>query len=180
MNEPKKPKKRKKRKITIHTIESLMERVSIEGTCFEWNGYVYEDNNPQVMHDSKMMAVRKLVMLLNERKVPEKAYYKTTCGNDLCVRLEHIKVMDQKRHMISMAKKVNHNAPTRIIKLQKIAESRRKLSDEQVQDIIVSEKTSRELGDMYGVSASTITKIKANKARRVMNASVNPFVGLMR
>lgn len=177
MNEPK---KRKKRKITIHTIESLMERVSIEGTCFEWNGYVYEDNNPQVMHDGKMMAVRKLVMLLNERKVPEKAYYKTTCGNDLCVRLEHIKVVDSKKHMISMAKKVRHNALTRIAKLQKVAESRRKLSDQQVQEIILSEKPSRALASEYGVSKGTILKIKANRARRVVSASVNMFVGLMR
>ena len=139
------PQKRKKRKITIHTKDSLMERISIEGSCFEWNGYVYDDNNPQVSHDGKMIGVRKLVMLLHERKVPEKAYYKTTCGNDLCVRLEHIKVVDQKRHMIEMAKKVNHNAPTRIRKLQKVAESRRKLTDEQVQDIILSDLPSRAL-----------------------------------
>lgn len=173
------PDKRKKRK-TIQTIESLMERTSIEGDCIEWQGYVYAGNNPQVSHCGKMIAVRKLVMLLHERKVPEKAYYKTTCGNDLCVRLEHIKVVDQKRHMISMAKKVNHNAPTRIRKLQKVAESRRKLTDEQVQDIILSDQPSRALAAAYGVSKGTILKVKAHRARRVVSASVNPFVGLMR
>lgn len=174
------PKKRKKRQITIQTINSLMERVSIEGSCFEWNGYVYAENNPQVSHNGKMIAVRKLVMLLNERKVPEKAYYKTTCGNDLCVRIEHIKVVDSKKHMIAMAKNVRHNAPTRIAKLQKVAESRRKLTDEQVQDIILSDEPSRVLAAEYGVSKATILKVKAHRARRVVSASVNPFVGLMR
>lgn len=173
------PDKRKKRK-TIQTIESLMQRSSPEGDCIEWQGYVYAGNNPQVSHDGKMTAVRKLVMLLNERKVPERAYYKTTCGNDLCVRLEHIKVVDHKKHMMGMAKNVRHNAPTRIAKLQKVAESRRKLTDEQVQDIILSDQPSRALAAEYGVSKGTILKVKAHRARRVVSASVNPFVGLMR
>lgn len=174
------PKKRKKRTITIHTIQSLMERTSVEGDCTEWLGYSYEGNNPQVSHDGKMIAVRKLVMLLHERKVPDRAYYKTTCGNELCVRLEHIKVVDHKRHMISMAKKVIHNAPTRVAKLQASAISRRKLTDEQVQDIVMSDQSTRALAAVYGVSPSTISKVKSNRTRRVMSASVNPFVGLMR
>lgn len=174
------PKKRKKRKITIHTIQSLMERTSVEGDCTEWLGYSYEGNNPQVSHDGKMIAVRKLVMLLHKRKVPDRAYYKTTCGNELCVRLEHIKVVDHKKHMILMAKNVRHNAPTRITKMQKSAISRRKLTDEQVQVIMMSDQPDRELAAIYGVSKSTISKVKSNRTRRVMSASVNPFVGLMR
>lgn len=172
--------KRKKRTITTQTIESLMQRSSPEGDCIEWQGYSYAGNNPQVSHNGKMTAVRKLVMLLNERKVPERAYYKTTCGNDLCVRLEHIKVVDHKKHMMGMAKNVRHNAPTRIAKLQKVSESRRKLTDEQVQDIILSDQPSRALAAAYGVSKGTILKVKAHRARRVVSASVNPFVGLMR
>jgi len=172
--------KRKKRTITIQTIESLMQRTSVEGDCIEWSGYVYAGNNPQVSHAGKMVAVRKLVMLLNERKVPDRAYYKTTCGNDLCVRLEHIKVVDHKKHMAAMAKKVRHNAPTRVAKLQASAISRRKLTDEQVQDILLSSGSSRELAALYGVSPSTISKVKGYRARRVVSASVNPFAGLIR
>jgi hypothetical protein len=174
------PKKRKKRTITTHTIESLMERTSVEGDCIEWLGYSYDGNNPQVSHAGKMMSVRKLVMLLNERKVPDRAYYKTTCGNDLCVRLEHIKVVDTKKHMAAMAKNVRHNAPTRIAKLQAAAVGRRKLSDEQVHDIVMSSESSRALALQYGVSPGTISKVKAHRARRVVSASVNPFAGLMR
>ena len=174
------PKKRKKRTITIQTIESLMQRTSIEGDCIEWSGYVYAGNNPQVSHAGKMVAVRKLVMLLNDRKVPDRAYYKTTCGNDLCVRLEHIKVVDHKKHMAAMAKNVRHNAPTRIAKLQAAAAHRRKLSEDQVNEILVSDEPSRALADIYGVSHGTITKIKGNRARRIVSASLNPFAGLMR
>jgi uncharacterized protein len=172
--------KRKKRTITIQTIESLMQRTSVEGDCIEWSGYVYAGNNPQVSHAGKMVAVRKLVMLLNERKVPARAYYKTTCGNDLCVRLEHIKVVDHKKHMLMMAKNVRHNAPTRIAKLQAAAIGRRKLSDDQVNEIVMSAGSSRELAIEYGVSKSTIAKIKGYRARRVVSTSLNPFVGLMR
>jgi cobalamin biosynthesis protein CobT len=174
------PKKRKKRTITTHTIKSLMERTSVEGDCIEWLGYSYEGNNPQVSQAGKMVSVRKLVMLLSGRKLPDRAYYKTTCGNDLCVRLEHIKVVDTKKHMISMAKKVMHNAPTRVAKLQASAINRRKLTDEQVQDILLSSGSSRQLGAQYGVSASTISKIKSHQTRRSVSASVNPFAGLMR
>lgn len=172
--------KRKKRTITIQTIESLMQRTSVEGDCIEWSGYVYAGNNPQVSHAGKMVAVRKLVMLLNERKVPDRAYYKTTCGNDLCVRIEHIKVVDQQNHMVSMAKNVRHQHPLRIAKLQAAAAHRRKLSQDKVNEILVSDEPSRALAEVYGVSHGTITKIKANRARRVVSASVNPFAGLMR
>jgi hypothetical protein len=174
------PKKRKKRTITIHTIESLMQRTSVEGDCIEWLGYSYEGNNPQVSHAGKMVAVRKLVMLLNERKLPDRAYYKTTCCNDLCVRLEHIKVVDTQKHMAAMAKNVRHNAPTRIAKLQASAINRRKLTDEQVQDILLSSGSSRALALQYGVSPGTISKVKGHRARRVVSASMNPFAGLMR
>jgi hypothetical protein len=173
-------KKRKKRPITIQTIESLMQRTSVEGDCIEWLGYSYDGNNPQVSHAGKMVAVRKLVMLLSERKVPDRAYYKTTCGNDLCVRLEHIKVVDHKKHMISMAKNVIYNAPTRVTKLQASAINRRKLTDEQVQDILLSSESTRALAVTYGVSPSTISKVKGHRARRVVSASLNPFAGLMR
>jgi hypothetical protein len=174
------PQKRKKRKITIHTIDSLMERTIEEGYCVEWSGYAYAGNNPQVSHDGKMIAVRKLVMLLNERKVPDLAYFKTTCGNDLCVRLEHIKVVDQKKHMQVMNAAVDHQNPLRIAKLQSASAHRRKLSQEQVDDIMVSDESSRVLAQAHGVSHGTITKIKANRARRIVNASLNPFAGLMR
>jgi hypothetical protein len=172
--------KRKKRTITIHTIESLMDRTSVEGDCIEWLGYLYQGNNPQVCHAGKMVAVRKLVILLSGRKVPDRSYFKTTCGNDLCIRPEHIKVVDHKKHMISMAKKVIHNAPTRVAKLQASAINRRKLTDEQVQDILFSSGSSRQLGAQYGVSASTISKIKSHQTRRSVSARVNPFAGLMR
>jgi hypothetical protein len=174
------PKKRKKRTITIHTIKSLMQRTSVEGDCIEWLGYSYEGNNPQVSHAGKMVAVRKLVMLLSGRKLPDRAYFKTTCGNDLCVRLEHIKVVEHKKHMISMAKNVIYNAPTRVAKLQASAINRRKLTDEQVQDILLSSGSSRALALQYGVSPSTISKVKGHRARRSVNASLNPFAGLMR
>ena len=172
--------KRKNRIKTKQTMQTIMARTSVEDDCVEWTGYVYAGNNPQVSHDGKMMAVRKLVMVLSGRKVPERAYYKTHCGNDLCVRIEHIKVVDHQKHMADMAKNVKHNSPIRIARLQAAAIGRRKLTDQQVQDIIVSPENTRALGEMYGVSKSTISKIKGHRARRTVSASVNPFAGLMR
>lgn len=175
-----KPKKRQKRPVKKQTIESLMARTVAEGDCLEWQGYVYKGNNPQVSHDGKIFAVRKLMMLLSNRKTPTRAYHKTYCGNDLCVRPEHIKVVDCKKHMAEMGRMVSHNAPTRIAKLQEAAKGRRKLSDDQVQEILLSDQSSRVLSEIYGVSKTTITRVKSNKTRRVISASVNPFVGLMR
>jgi hypothetical protein len=82
--------------------------------------------------------------------------------------------------MAAMAKNVRHNAPTRIAKLQAAAVGRRKLSDEQVNDIVMSSESSRALALQYGVSPGTISKVKGHRARRVVSASVNPFAGLMR
>jgi hypothetical protein len=82
--------------------------------------------------------------------------------------------------MISMAKNVNHKSPIRIAKLQAAAAPRRKLSPEQIDAILESTDSSRALALFYGVSKSTIAKVKGNRARRIVNASINPFAGLMR
>lgn len=177
---PTKTDKRKKRPKTTHTIKTLEAMSKWQDDCLIWNGYSIDGKHPQVCHDGKMWMVRKLVMHLNGRQLPAKAYYKPVCGDPHCIRIEHIKVVDSIRHMVTMAKSVNQNSPARIVKLQQAAINRRKLTDEQVQEIIASDQSSRALAKIYGVSASTITKVKANKTRRVISASVNPFVGLMR
>ncbi len=179
-SKPIKTDKRKKRSKTTHTIKTLEAMSKWQDDCLIWNGYSIDGKHPQVCHDGKMWMVRKLVMHLNGRQLPAKAYYKPVCGDPHCIRIEHIKVVDSIRHMVTMAKSVNQSSPARIAKLQQAAINRRKLTDEQVQEIITSDQSSRALAQIYGVSKSTITKVRAYRARRNVNASVNPFVGLMR
>lgn len=179
-SKPIKTDKRKKRSKTTHTIKTLEAMSKWQDDCLIWNGYSIDGKHPQVFHDGKMWMVRKLVMHLNGRKLPAKAYYKPVCGDPHCIRIEHIKVVDSIRHMVTMAKSVNQSSPARIAKLQQAAINRRKLTDEQVQEIITSDQSSRALAAEYGVSKDTILKIKSHRARRVVSASVNLFVGLMR
>ena len=175
-----KPDKRKKRKITIHTLQTIEAMSRWDDDCLEWQGYMINGIYPQVCHAGSMVMVRKLVMQLAGRETPPAVYYKPACDNPRCIRIEHIKVVPSAKHMASMARSVNHNAPTRIASLQKAAIEKRKLTDEQVLEVRLSDETHSQIAQRLGVSRATISKIKNNRARRMVSASINPFAALMR
>lgn len=175
-----KPDKRKNRSKTIHTMQTLEGLSRWDDDCLEWRGYMIKNLYPQVFHDGSMIMVRRLVMQLAGRETPPMSYYKTSCDNPRCIRLEHIKVVPSGKHMSNMAHAVDHQSPIRIAKLQKAATPRRKLTDEQVQEIRTSTAATRNLAARFGISKSTVCKIKANRSNRIVSATANPFAGLMR
>lgn len=175
-----KPDKRKNRQKTIHTLKTLEALSRWDDDCLEWRSYMIKGLYPQVFHDGSMIMVRKLVMQLAGRETPPMSYYKPSCDNPRCIRLEHIKIVPSGRHMTSMAYAVDHQSPVRIAKLQKAAAPRRKLTDEQVMEIRASSDATRDIAARYGISKSIVCKIKRNRSNRIVSAASNPFAGLLR
>lgn len=163
----------------VHTIESLMARTIEIGDCMEWTGYC-QNETPFVVSGGVKWMVRRLVKHLQGRPLYPGVHFGTHCGNPKCVNPDHIAERRKADHMRLMAKNVDHNHPIRIAKLQKAAESRRVLSDESLAMIRSDDRNDRIVAADFGVSKSLINKIRQNKSRKIVNASINPFAGLMR
>lgn len=81
----------------------------------------------------------------------------------------------------AMAKKVDHNARARILKLQKYARGRNhvKLDEEKANAIRQDSRASSKIAQEYSVSKSLIARVKSGKAWKNLSAASNPWIGLM-
>lgn len=166
------------RKKTLHTFDSLLARTEEVGNCLEWQGY-FQNGTPYVQHGDKFMAVRALVMQLLGNTYQERMFFGINCDNKACINPEHIAARSIKNHAKYMAKKTNHTGIVRLAKLQRAAEKRRILTDDQVMQIFADERTCKSIAQELGVSSSLVAKIKRGKSSSMVVAKNNPFWGLM-
>lgn len=164
---------------TYHTLDTLMKRTEEVGECIEWQGY-FQNKVPFTQHGERFMSVRRLILELNGTEVPENMYAKSSCGNPDCVNPNHIVLVSRKQHSKAMASKVKHNSPIRLAKLVKSAQSRRVLTDDQVMQALMDNRTCAEIAREFEVSKSLISKIRRGRSNRMVKAMNNPFSGLMR
>lgn len=152
------------RRQTTHTLQSLMERAQAEGTCVLWTGYHAGGRVPTVMHQGKLWPVRKLVAHLAEREVPKGGYWGTTCGCPSCIAPGHVQWRDPTKHHDHMVGKMFSHPAKVAIRNAKLGRLRRKLSDEQTQDILQSNDSHVAAAKRHGVSVTTIKKYRAGQA----------------
>lgn len=164
------------REIKRHTLETLLARTVEVGECNEWLGYI-ANAVPQVSHGGKVVTVRRLMFELQGKDV-EGYYIAPKCGNPRCVNPDHAIARTRKAHHKLMSRNVDHGGLLRIIKLQQAARGRRKLTDEQVQQIRNDPRPSRAVASDHGVSNALVCLIRAGRAHRPISS--NPFAGLMR
>jgi hypothetical protein len=168
-----------KRSKTVHTLESLMARTVEVGDCLEWTGY-FQNGSPFVVSGGVKWLVRRLIRHLEGQVLSSGVHMGTHCDNQKCIKSEHLAERSKTRHMSMIARKVDYQHPLRISKLQKAAESRRVLSDENLNLIRLDTRSCAAIANDFGVSKSLIANIRRGKSRKVVNASINPFAGLMR
>lgn len=163
---------------TYHTIESLMARTEEVGNCIEWQGY-FQNKAPYVQHGDRFLAVRRLIKELLGGNESGKLSYGTTCGNRRCVNPEHIAARNVRQHMQYLTSKTDYKNPIRIAKLQKSAQKRRVLTDEQVFLAFSDPRSCAEIAQELNVSKALVAKIKRGESNRTAIAKNNPFFGLM-
>lgn len=163
----------------IHTVESVLARAHEIGDCMEWGGYLCS-GVPNMTVNRRCRPVRRFLLELLGRPARPGSFVGTTCGNPLCVNPEHIIERSMFHHMRRASKLVDHNCPVRIAKLQKHAAVRGILSKDDVLKILNDPRCAREVAEEIGCSKSLVTRVRRGQAYRQVNASVNPFAGLMR
>lgn len=165
--------------IATQTMESLLARTEEVGECLEWQGYV-ANKSPQVSHNGKMTTVRKLMRVLQGRPAGNGVFTGVKCGNPLCVNPAHLVDRNMRQHGQMMASKIDFDCPVRTAKLQRAAAGRRKITDEGIAAALTDPRSCEAVAQDHGVHKSLIARIRRGKAHRQVNATINPFAGLMR
>jgi hypothetical protein len=166
------------KKPTIHTIASLLARTIEVGECQEWQGY-FANHTPKLFHEGQVTSVRRVLCMLKGQNVPKGFFVGHTCGNPKCVNPKHAAIRNMSQQAKAMCKQVDHMHPSRLLKLTESAQVRRKLTDEQLQEIIMGDKPRRILAAEFSVHPSLISRIRAGKAHRMSAARNNPFFRLI-
>lgn len=163
------------RKLTTHTIDTLMARTTEVGDCMEWQGYS-TNNVPQVFHDGKIYAVRRLILLLSGKVLKPGDHASCRCGNRLCVKPEHIVHRNRTQHASAMGKSPVRKELQRSAKLADFArEHRAKLTMEIAREIRCSSESGQVLADRFGVHRSLVSRIRRGQMWRDFSS---PFAGL--
>jgi len=164
---------------TVYTLKSLLERTTKDGSCLLWDGYM-DNGVPMVCHDGKMVQVRKLVLLLKGVELKGK-FRSCSCGDPRCVEPKHIVQRSAQEHQAYMIKK-GVQSPNNAVRIAKIAMTRRKMlakiTQEQANDIFLSDEPNRVLAARNGISPSQVSNIKTRKAWKQHLDFGSPWAGL--
>lgn len=161
----------------VQTISGLLKNTHEVGECREWRGS-YQNNVPFVRHAGKTDSVRRIIMALQGKPLERGYVVATSCGNQRCIALEHLRVKELAQHMRKIAKEVDHQSLTRRLKLQRYArENTYTIDDATVAAIRDDTCSARAAAAKYGVSKSYVSLLRSNKRRADISAS--PWAGLM-
>lgn len=163
----------------IQTLETILARTDEVGECLEWQG-IMRNGTPQIRIDRKLLSVRRVIRGLQGNPVSAKMFLATSCCNQKCVHPDHIMARTKTQHMQAMGKLVQHNHPVRIAKLQKVKASERKLDATGLALVLTDPRRAQDVADELSVSKSLVTRIRRGDAYRQVNATANPFAGLIR
>lgn len=134
-------------------------RRTVDG-CTNWLARIDPVRGPMVTvnvdaHKTQPKSVRRVLWERHRGKLPLLSVLKPTCENPACIELDHMEI---RRHGTIQAGR-KRPMDSRI----RMAEAQRKLKTltiEDAREIRASEKTNRELAEIYGVSAANIGYIR--------------------
>lgn len=104
------------------------------------------------------MSLRRLLWIERVGWNPDGRYIHVSCGNWRCVNPDHLVAKDFKGHAVASAGK-RSKASYKVAAIEG-GKKNRKLSMPQVTEIRESPKSCKKLGEEYGVSHTTINRIK--------------------
>lgn len=156
------------REVWLAGLESMTEAA---GECLEWHGPTMNGKTPVVYvprgyvlpewGQYRQSARVVLWALAHGERPPLGHVLRTCCGNDWCVRVEHMRPISRANAPKEQARRGEFSTPTSSAAAIARARSRRtKLSVESAREIRESAQTSAELAARFGVSKATVTAVR--------------------
>ena len=160
-------------------LADLMARTKpdeMSANCRLWTGHITNEGMPRYSHKGIRGSVRRAIIELTTGKpVRKEDFVSCTCGNRHCVAPEHLIVRTPIQMQQLMLERTSNSAER--IRRQKISNAKRKLTDAQIQEIMNSDETHRQLAERLGVTRAVISEYRRGKLGKF--TKTNPFSGLM-
>lgn len=159
-------------------LDDVYARCIPDGGCFNWTGAVQSaGKSPAIRAGHRGTSLRRLMLETASRKpIDPKSMATYTCGNRLCVKLEHLALVS--RQTLQLRNDSEFNALQRLVKSHKIKAKvrlRAKLTMEIAQAIKADDRPQREIAKIYNISQATVNSIKCG---RTWKDESNPFLRL--
>lgn len=162
-----------------HTLQTILARTDEIGECLEWQGITATQGTPMIKIDGKLLTVRRVIREMLGRPAGTNRFLATSCGNQRCVRPEHIVERTAREHAKRMSMLSDHSSPMRIAKLQAANAHKRVLSAEAASVARSDSRSATEVARELGCSKSLINSIRRGEAYRQVSAAQNPFAQLI-
>ena len=108
-----------------------------------------KDGYPRIKHNGKMRRLNRFIYEQHHGKIPEGMVVRHTCDNPACINLDHLTLGTQADNMRDRGER---------------GRTAHKLTEDDVRAILAdTQHTCVELGKMFGVVKSQISKIKNRK-----------------
>lgn len=161
-------------------IEDLLLRVYEkcipgEGGCMNWTGGVQSKAKNPAMRKDKPHCTSIRRWMLEEQKgkaIARNRVATYVCGNPRCVKLEHL--IEMSRRELQLRTDSQLDAAQRLQKGKRVSNEKRKnskLTPEMAKEIAESTGPQRAVGRQYGVSQSTVARIRRGVVWKPYNAS---------
>ena len=124
------------------------------GGCAEWTGATYPNGYGEFHCNGRNHPAHRVAWLMAGRAIPEGHYVLHRCDNRLCVEPGHLFTGTHQENMDDMAAKGRRAAQPGALN------GNARLTPEQVAEIRTNSRSHRSLGLEYGVSKTTIGRIK--------------------
>ena len=145
-------------------IERVKSRCVIEGDCWLWTGYMNRGITPQMRLDGQSVPVRRQLLIEIGRRVLRHESAVARCQTLGCVNPEHVIAVSRP----VLVRKYSRQVPTsvRSENTRRNCKIHRKLSDEDVADILASNESGPVLAKKYGVSVQLISSYRRGELTR--------------
>ena len=175
--------------IKQHSLESLRDRCVEEGACLIWQGYYNTQGLPMVYaphpagspgRAGKNVSVRWFTALLaGDAKAQaelapgaKKGMWRVTCGMAGCVEPTHIRRMETRAHLASIARDANQNNPVgSALRRERISSTQRakvgKVDMPTMRAAVASNRPAAHIARELGVSKGTVARWRRRSAARV-------------
>lgn len=134
-------------------------------TCWLWTGHTGKRRYGYIFKDGKYLRSNRVSYEMHFMPIPEGMVVCHTCDEPRCVNPEHLFLGSHTDNMRDMVRKGRHASQVGI-------NSRARLTPQQVQEIRMTDRTlpSHIVAPMYGVSSSTIRRIRSGHSWATLNS----------
>ena len=169
------------RKYPPLTAQKMLGRCTPEGDCLLWGGYS-PNQTPKVydIQTRKMVSARGMLWSLTTGKPrPDTGFWVPSCGNRECISPKHAVWRSNEEHAVDMSARIHGGQlpAAQLLRRSRIARAKRRLTDEQVADIIASNDPCSVTAARHGVSKATVSKYRRGAAGAT--SANNPWAQLL-